>query len=244
MASAILRRSLLLSACLACALTFAVAQEAPRAHPLTNLPPAGEISTGHFFPDFPTKQFIAGQPVKVVVGIRNEAAEKYNISAIMGSLNNAQDFRAYYWNFTQQVYFQVVEPSKELSVEYTFLPPKDLPANDYQVALTVFYEAADGFKSTTFFNQTITVNEKPQLIDWKLIFLYVIFIGLVAAGGYYVWSTVKDVPLVKSMVGKKKSVKTDDTRTFNNDEWVAGTPVAAFYNKKTAPAKAGAKKAQ
>ncbi len=68
-------------------------------------------------------------------------------------------------------------------MEYTLLPPKDLPANDYQVALTVFYEAADGFKSTTFFNQTITVNEKPQLIDWKLIFLYVIFIGLVAAGG-------------------------------------------------------------
>lgn len=196
--------------------------------------------------------------VKVVVGIRNEAAEKYNISAVMGSLNNAQDFRAYYWNFTQQVcgghdwarslrrqmglrleqwrgertgcychgfvlrlavcppppsqglaacipsglcihraitsstfcclcpqqvYFQVVEPSKELSVEYTFLPPKDLPPNDYQVALTVFYEAADGFKSSTFFNQTVSVSEKPQLIDWKLIFLYVIFIGLVAAGG-------------------------------------------------------------
>ncbi len=39
----------------------------------------------------------------MVVAIRNEAAEKYNISAIMGSLNNAQDFRAYYWNFTQQV---------------------------------------------------------------------------------------------------------------------------------------------
>lgn len=82
-----------------------------------------------------------------------------------------------------QLYFQIVEPSQELSVEYTFLPPKDLPANDYQVALTVFYGAADGFKSTTFFNQTITVLEKGQLIDWKLIFLYAIFIALVFAGG-------------------------------------------------------------
>lgn len=38
-----------------------------------------------------------------MLGIRNDASEKYNISAIMGSLNNAQDFRAYYLNFTQQV---------------------------------------------------------------------------------------------------------------------------------------------
>jgi translocon-associated protein subunit alpha len=84
-----------------------------------------------------------------------------------------------------QIYLQAVEPGKELSVEYSFIPPRELPANEYQIALTVFYDTigGSGFKSTTFFNETITVNEKPQLIDTKLIFLYLIFIALVAAGG-------------------------------------------------------------
>ncbi|KAG2489387.1 hypothetical protein HYH03_012029 [Edaphochlamys debaryana] len=240
---ATLRRASLLLACLACGAAFAAALDAPRAHPLTNLPPAGEISHGHFFPDYPTRQFIAGLPVKVVLGIRNDAAEAYNISAIMGSLNNAEDFRAYYWNFTQQLYFQVVQPSKELSVEYSFLPPKDLPPNDYQVALTVFYEAADGFKSTTFFNQTITVNEQRQLIDWKLMFLYVIFIALVGAGLYYVWSMVKDSQLYKNVVGKK-SRKVEVSRADNDDEWVKGTHYDNFRKKKAAAATKPTKKAQ
>ncbi|KXZ50707.1 hypothetical protein GPECTOR_15g391 [Gonium pectorale] len=242
MASSALRHALLLPL-VACFIAVAAGQEAPRAHPLSNLPPSGEISTGFFFPDFPTRQFIAGQAVKTVLGIRNDASEPYNISAIMGSLNNAADFRAYYWNFTQQVYFQVVAPGKELSVEYTFLPPKDLPPNDYQVALTVFYEAAEGFKSTTFFNQTVTVLEKGQLIDWKLIFLYVIFIALVAAGAFYVWNIVKESQLYKNLVGKKQR-KVEVSRADNDDEWVKGTPYDSFRRQKAKAAGKGSKKAQ
>ncbi|PNH04580.1 Translocon-associated protein subunit alpha [Tetrabaena socialis] len=237
------RGAVLLAACLAFG-AFAAAQETPRSHPLTNLPASGEIATGVFFPDYPlSRHFPAGQPVKVVLGVHNDASEPYNVSAIMGSLNNAQQFGTYYWNFTQQLYFQIVEPSKELSVEYTFLPPKDLPPNDYQVALTVFYEAADGFKSTTFFNQTVTVIEMKQLIDWKLIFLYAIFIGLVFVGVFYVWSTVKDYPLYKTIFGKKTR-KVEVSNADNDDDWVKGTPYDNFRKKKAAGGKATVKKAQ
>ncbi|GFR51632.1 hypothetical protein Agub_g13988 [Astrephomene gubernaculifera] len=242
MASIMRTGASLLLALLAGCVAFAAAQETPQTHPLTNLPPAGEISTGFFFPDFPTRQFIAGQPVKVVLGVRNEASEAYNVSAIMGSLNNAADFSAYYWNFTQQIYFQAVAPSEELSVEYSFLPPKDLPPNDYQVALTVFYQDAQGFKSTTFFNQTVSINEKPQLIDWKLIFLYVIFIGLVFAGVYSVWNNVKESQLYKTTVGKKAR-KVEVSRADNADEWVKGTPYDN-WRKASGKGKGASKKAQ
>ncbi|GIL69103.1 hypothetical protein Vretimale_17308 [Volvox reticuliferus] len=236
-----LGRASVLLGLVACFAVFVAAQDTPRMHPLTNLPPGGEISTGYFFPDYPTRQFIAGEPVKVVLGIRNEASEDYNISMIMGSLNSAQEFRSYYWNFTQQVYFQVVEPSKELSVEYAFLPPRDLPPNDYQVALTVFYEAADGFKSTTFFNQTITVLEKGQLIDWKLLFLYVIFVSVVFAGAYFAWSSVKESTVYKNVVGKKAR-KVEAVRPDGDDEWVKGTPYDNFRKKKAAAASKGSPK--
>ena len=52
-----------------------------------------------------------------------------------------------------------------------------------QVSLTVFYEAADGFKSTTFFNQTIEMVEVKKLIDTDLIMLYMLLLGLMGAGG-------------------------------------------------------------
>ncbi len=68
-------------------------------------------------------------------------------------------------------------------MEYTLTTPKELPPNDYQVALTVFYEAADGFKSTTFFNETITVVEKKQLVDTGLLWLYMMMVGIVGVAG-------------------------------------------------------------
>ncbi len=42
---------------------FAAGKAEPRAHPLTNLPPAGDITTAHFFPEGSGKVFTAGQPV-------------------------------------------------------------------------------------------------------------------------------------------------------------------------------------
>lgn len=41
--------------------------------------------------------------VKVVVGIRNDATEAYNITSIMGSVNSPADFKTYIHNLTHQV---------------------------------------------------------------------------------------------------------------------------------------------
>lgn len=41
--------------------------------------------------------------VKVVVGIHNEGPETYNITAVMGSINNVKNFKDYHQNFTTQV---------------------------------------------------------------------------------------------------------------------------------------------
>lgn len=225
-----LRTAFLFLACVVVG-TYAAGSEV-RAHPLTNLPPAGEISTGFFFPDFPTKQFPAGELVKIDLGIHNDGSESYNISAIMGSLNSPQDFKVFFYNFTQQVYFEVVEPGQELSVEYEFALLKDLPPRDYQVALTVFYEAKDGFKATTFFNQTIEVVDVKKLIDTDLIFLYLLLLGILAFVGYITYQYVQ--PYVKVLPFSKKSRKVEATPTArDDDDWVKGTNYANFQKKKS-----------
>lgn len=227
--------ALVLASCLA--LGALAGPDTPRQHPLTNLPPAGVVTAGYFFPDFPTKHFPAGEVVKVVLGLRNDAAEPYNVSAILGSLNSPIDFKRYFYNFTQQVYFQVVEPGKELSVEYVFVPPKQVPPTDYQIALTVFYEGAEGLKSTTFFNQTVEIVEVKKLIDTDLIMLYILLISLMAVGVWYVWGWLKEGPL-KGMLGPKKKAKkqekTKAVRADDDDEWVKGTPYDTFRKRKAA----------
>ncbi len=41
--------------------------------------------------------------VEAVVGVHNNAKERVNVTAIVGSLNNAQAFHQFYQNFTYQV---------------------------------------------------------------------------------------------------------------------------------------------
>lgn len=57
------------------------------------------------------------------------------------------------------------------------------PLASPQIALTVFYEGAEGLKSTTFFNQTVEIVEVKKLIDTDLIMLYILLISLMAVGG-------------------------------------------------------------
>lgn len=41
--------------------------------------------------------------IKAVLGLRNDASELYNITAILGSINMPADFKLYVQNFTEQV---------------------------------------------------------------------------------------------------------------------------------------------
>lgn len=80
-----------------------------------------------------------------------------------------------------------MQAGDELSIEYRFTPDARLPTlgvDQFQVALTVLYhDAAGKYFANTFFNQTVTVVEIKKLIDWELVFLFLILGGLLAGGG-------------------------------------------------------------
>jgi len=86
-------------------------------HPLTDIPPPGDVQTSYFLPDHHDRQFPAGEEVKispinltssisaqitVVAGIHNDASRPYNVSYIMGSLNLPQN-NMYIQNFSHYV---------------------------------------------------------------------------------------------------------------------------------------------
>jgi len=51
------------------------------------------------------------------------------------------------------------------------------------VALTAFYNTETQGFATTFFNKTITIVEQPRIIDFELIFLWLLMLGLLGGGG-------------------------------------------------------------
>lgn len=176
--------------------------------------------------------------IKVVLGIHNDAAEMYNITAILGSLNMVGDFNMHVQNFTEQVYHQPVLAGQQLSIEYKFMPDHRIDSRDFVLALTVLYhDSANKFYSNTFFNQTISVVEIKKLIDWELIFLFIFLGSLVAGGAYLLYGVM--APHLQSLgfVRKgKKSKKVETSKADDSDEWVKGTPYDTFTKRKAAAA--------
>lgn len=207
--------------CVAICCLAAPAVQQAYTHPLTNLPAGGSITTTYYFPEHTPKAFPAGDKIKVVVGIHNEGSDAYNITAIMGSLNSPMDFKIYVQNFTQQLYFEVVPPGEELSVEYVFKPDQALTPRDFVVALTLFYEdPKHSFMSTTFFNQTIEIVELPKAFDTDLWMLYVTLCGMCGVACYLISQYLGNLSLFKA---NKKTRKQTVNKADNQDEWLAGT---------------------
>lgn len=211
---------------LACLVAASAQDDAPSSykHPLTDLPPSGDITVNHFFPNHPVTKFPAGEQIKVVAGIHNDASSGYNISAIMGSINIPNEFSQYIQNFTQQLYFVMLEPGEELSVEYAFHPDRLLAGREFQLALTLFYEdTKGGFFSTTFFNQTVDFTEIEKLIDTEAIFLYLLFIAAIGAAGFWGYKSLAGVTGMKVKTKSKPKPRTDAAKESDAGDWLKGT---------------------
>lgn len=83
------------------------------------------------------------------------------------------------------MYFQLLPPGEELSVEYTFRPDPILSPREFIVALHLIYEdpATGALHSNTVFNSTIDIVEMPKLVDTEMLFMYLMLIGVAVGGG-------------------------------------------------------------
>lgn len=123
-------------------------------HPLTDMPGAAEdVETTFFFPSQSDLKFPIGEVIHSLCHFSNKGSSKYNISAIMGSLNAPFDFSHHFQNYSYKPFGIVVKNDEEITLKYTFQLHPELEPVDYQLAVTVFYESETESFSTTFFNQ-------------------------------------------------------------------------------------------
>jgi hypothetical protein len=78
-----------------------------------------------------------------------------------------------------QVYFKELPAGQEVSLEYKFRIAPQVPTRDFSVAVHLVYEemGAPSFYSSTVFNGTVEIVEKPRLVDTEGIFMYLMILG-------------------------------------------------------------------
>lgn len=166
------------------------------------------IEVTYVLPKYSSKLVPLGEAVEVLVGFRNGASEPVNVTYIWGKLSNEN----YAQNLTAQPLGdfygrlgQIVEPGKEGSFLYRFMPAVQLPPGPYQVALNVAYTAQDEYFSNTFFNSTVELVEQIGPIDFQLLGLIGMIIATSAAAVWAYYELATD-PMIVKLGGSKLSI--------------------------------------
>lgn len=124
--------------------------------------------------------FPAGSLVRLLVGFTNKGAKDFNVDSMEASFRYPQDFSYYIQNFTSLRYDRVVEPKRQATFEYQFIPSEQLTARPFGLTINLNYRDIDGniFQDTVF-NDTVNIVELDEGLDGETFFLYVFLAAVV-----------------------------------------------------------------
>ena len=114
----------------------------------------------------------------MIVNLKNNGVAVYNITDCMGSLNDANNFAIYHQNvrveegeeaeFTERNFNSTLYPGYEMNFMYVFGVYNFIDPQEYQMALTIFYETDSDYYATTFFNETVEVVDHSSVWDIRM----------------------------------------------------------------------------
>jgi hypothetical protein len=64
---------------------------------------AADVEVKAWFPDSPSLEFVVGQPITAIIGVRNNGPEGFNVTAVQGNLALVTDPSGNVFNFTGAV---------------------------------------------------------------------------------------------------------------------------------------------
>jgi len=119
-------------------------------------------------------EFPAGSLVRVLVGFVNRGDKDFIVDNMEASFRYPQDFSFYIQNFTAARYERTVQPKKEATFDYAFIPSEQLTARPFGLSINLNYRDAEGtVYQDAVFNETISIIEVDEGLDGETFFLYV-----------------------------------------------------------------------
>ncbi|XP_056130614.1 translocon-associated protein subunit alpha-like [Lampris incognitus] len=125
------------------------------------------------------EEFPANEIVKFLVGFTNKGSQDFTVESLEASFRYPQDFQFYIQNFTALPLTAVIQPQKQASFEYSFIPAPPMAGRPFGLVILLNYldSEVNAFQ-TAIYNQTVTVTEVEEGLDGETIFMYIFLIGL------------------------------------------------------------------
>ncbi|MCJ8750235.1 hypothetical protein PDJAM_G00260170 [Pangasius djambal] len=127
------------------------------------------------------EEFPANEIVKFLVGFTNKGSQDFTVRSLEASFRYPQDYQFYIQNFTALQLDAVVQPEKQASFEYSFIPAQPMAGRPFGLVILLNYHDSEGnvFQSAIF-NQTVTITELDEGLDGETMFMYIFLGGLVS----------------------------------------------------------------
>ncbi|XP_028854519.1 translocon-associated protein subunit alpha-like [Denticeps clupeoides] len=126
------------------------------------------------------EEFPANEIVKFLVGFNNKGSQDFTVQSLEASFRYPQDYQFYIQNFTALPLGTLVQPEKQASFEYSFVPAQPMAGRPFVLVIQLNYQDGEGnaFQSTIY-NQTVTITELDEGLDGETMFMYIFLSGLV-----------------------------------------------------------------
>ncbi|XP_062842557.1 translocon-associated protein subunit alpha-like [Trichomycterus rosablanca] len=177
------------------------------------------------------EEFPANEIVKFLVGFTNKGGEDFTVRSLEASFRYPQDYQFYIQNFTALQLDTVVQPEKQASFEYSFVPAQPMAGRPFGLVILLNYHDSQGnVYQSAVYNQTVTIVEEDEGLDGETIFMYVFLGGLVALLFFSVYQ------VLESRTRRRAAVKVETgTGGMNNVDisWIPQETLNAM--KKVSP---------
>ncbi|KAK3794703.1 hypothetical protein RRG08_014768 [Elysia crispata] len=122
----------------------------------------------------------AGKQVRILVGFTNKGNVDFTVESMEASFRYPQDYTFFLQNFTAMAFNSVIEPQKQGTFEYGFIPNEAFSSRPFGLSVILNYKDVEGavFQSAVF-NETIQVVEPDEGLDGETFFLYVFLAAII-----------------------------------------------------------------
>uniref|UniRef100_A0A8C7M283 Translocon-associated protein subunit alpha n=1 Tax=Oncorhynchus mykiss TaxID=8022 RepID=A0A8C7M283_ONCMY len=86
------------------------------------------------------EEFPANEIVKFLVGFTNKGSQDFTVHSLEASFRYPQDFQFYIQNFTALPLSTVVQPQKQASFEYSFIPAQPMAGRPFGLVILLNYQ--------------------------------------------------------------------------------------------------------
>ncbi|XP_028659793.1 translocon-associated protein subunit alpha isoform X2 [Erpetoichthys calabaricus] len=186
------------------------------------------------------EDFPANNIVKFLVGFTNKGNEDFVVESLDASFRYPQDYQFYIQNFTALQLNTLVQPQRQATFEYSFIPAEPMGGRPFGLVINLNYKDLSGnvFQDAVF-NQTVTITEREDGLDGETIFMYVFLsgLGLLVVVGLH--------QLLESRKRRRPTTKVEMGTSSHNDVDMSWIPQETLNQiNKASPRRSPRKRAQ